>query len=165
MNATNTFMVAALFSASWVGLELHASSFSVAPEMVRIGDCYTIRVENGAGITLDLQYRHNQGPVQTIRGRPTLDDAGTSRICTSPETPLGHYEFTAYKDTQSADWIPISVSLEVVPAREDIDLTAVTPIPAEGLILKSANDFDLEGKTLTFTPNTAGGYAVRGRRS
>ena len=160
MNATNTFLVAALFSASWVGPDLHASSFSVAPERVRIGDCYTIQVENGAGITLDLQYRHNQGPVQTIRGRPTLDDAGTSRVCTSPETPLGHYEFTAYKDTRSRDWIPISASLEVVPAREDIDLTAVTPIPAEGLILKSANDFDLEGKTLTFTPNTAGGYAV-----
>ena len=160
LRSTNTFLLAALFSASWVGPELNASAFSIAPEKVRIGDCYTLQVDNGAGITLDLRYRHNQGPVQTVQGWPTLDDAGTSRVCTSAETPVGHYEFTGYKDTLSRDWISISESLEVVPAREDIDLTAVIPIPAEGLILKSANYFDLEGKTLTFTPNTAGGYAV-----
>ena len=163
----DTFLLAALFSASWGGPELNASAFSVAPEMVRIGDCYILQVENGAGITLDLRYRHNQGPVQTIQGRPTLDDAGTSRICTSAETPLGHYEFTGYKNTLSRDWILISKSLEVVPAREDIDLTVVgqgISVTSENQIVLElmpedivpANPLDLAGRTLLFTPSGDG---------
>ena len=37
---------------------------------------------------------------------------------------------------------------------------SVTAVPATGLIQKQANFFDLEGKTVTFTPNGASGYAV-----
>ena len=113
----NTFLLPARFSASRVGPKLNAPPFSIAPEMVRLGDCYTLQVKNGAGITLDLRYRHNQGPVQTLQGWPTLDGAGTSRVCTSPGTPSGRYEFTGYKNTLSRDWISISESLEIVPAR------------------------------------------------
>ena len=166
----NIFLLAALFSASWVGSELNASAFSIAPEKVRIGDCYTLQVENGAGITLDLRYRHNQGPVQTVQGWPTLDDAGTSRVCTSAETPLGHYEFTGYKNTLSRDWIPISESLEIVPAPEDIDLTVVgqgISVTSENQIVVElmpedivpASPLDLAGRTLVFTPDGRGGYA------
>ena len=37
---------------------------------------------------------------------------------------------------------------------------SVTAVPATGLIHKQANFFDLEGKTVTFTPNGATGYTV-----
>ena len=37
----------------------------------------------------------------------------------------------------------------------------VTTVPAGGLIRQPANYFDLEGTTLTFTPNGADGYTVR----
>ena len=57
--------------------------------------------------------------------------------------------------------LPPAILEATSPAGEDDrDLTSVTPIPAEELILKSANYFDLEGKTLTFTPDSSGGYAV-----
>ena len=37
---------------------------------------------------------------------------------------------------------------------------SVTAVPATGLIHKQANFFDLEGKTVTFTPNGATGYRI-----
>ena len=37
---------------------------------------------------------------------------------------------------------------------------AVTAVPATGLIAKTANFFDLEGRTVTFTPDGEGRYAV-----
>lgn len=37
----------------------------------------------------------------------------------------------------------------------------VEPVPATSLVLEPASFFDLEGKTVTFTPNTTGGYSVR----
>ena len=40
-------------------------------------------------------------------------------------------------------------------------LGKVKPVPAMDLILKPAGFFDLEGKTVTFTPDGAGGYAVQ----
>ena len=37
----------------------------------------------------------------------------------------------------------------------------VTPVPAAGLVSRPGNFFDLEGKTVTFTPDGAGRYRVR----
>ena len=40
-------------------------------------------------------------------------------------------------------------------------LGKVKPLPVGGILRHPANFFDLEGKTVTFTPDGAGGYAVR----
>ena len=51
---------------------------------------------------------------------------------------------------------------EPEPAPPPLDLAAggVTTVPAGALIRKPANFFDLEGKTLTFSPDAAGAYTV-----
>ena len=67
----------------------------------------------------------------------------------------------------SGDWISISESLEIVPAREDIDLTVVgqgISVTSENQIVLElmpedivpANPLDLAGRTLLFTPDGDG---------
>ncbi len=137
MNATNTFLVAALFSASWAGLDLHASPFSVEPEIARIGDCYTIQMENGAGITLDPRYRHNQGPDQEDQVDPPY--SGTVWIDPDIITPsdptalvsvtnAGRGQRTMF-DQRVKDWIVVNAYLFV--ARFDDGLTAEIQVNPE----------------------------------
>ena len=55
----------------------------------------------------------------------------------------------------SAPWVTLSAQNDTVGVHG-----VVTTVPAGGLIRKPANFFDLEGTTVTFTPNDAGEYAV-----
>ncbi len=55
----------------------------------------------------------------------------------------------------SASWVTLSAQNDTVGVHG-----VVTTVPAGGLIRKPANFFDLEGTTVTFTPNDAGEYAV-----
>ena len=48
------------------------ASLSVRPAVVAQGECFTVTVANGTGMTLDVQYLHENGPVQIIRGWPVL---------------------------------------------------------------------------------------------
>ena len=54
-----------------------------------------------------------------------------------------------------APWVMLSGESDTIAVHG-----SVTTVPAGGLIRKPANFFDLEGKTVTFTPNDAGEYAV-----
>ena len=54
-----------------------------------------------------------------------------------------------------APWVMLSGESDTIAVHG-----SVTTVPAGGLIRKPANLFDLEGKTVTFTPNGAGEYAV-----
>ena len=54
-----------------------------------------------------------------------------------------------------APWVMLSGESDTIAVHG-----SVTTVPAGGLISKPANLFDLEGKTVTFTPNSAGEYAV-----
>ena len=55
----------------------------------------------------------------------------------------------------SAPWVTLSAQNDTVGVHG-----VVTTVTAGGLIRKPANFFDLEGTTVTFTPNDAGEYAV-----
>ena len=106
------------------GNDLQPTSFSITPDAVRIGECYTIQVESGANITLDLRYTHNEGEPQTITGWPTLDGDGTAPACPTLTSQLGNYEFTHYKNTQASEWLSSSETLEVIEALEDTDFSS-----------------------------------------
>ena len=97
----------------------------MTPDTVRLGECYTIRVEGGADLTLDLRFSHEGAP-RTIRGWPTLDGAGEARACPTEASQLGRYEFTSYKDTQTSDRLPASAVLDVLEALDDTDFTVDT---------------------------------------
>ena len=55
----------------------------------------------------------------------------------------------------SAAWVPLFAQSDTIGVHG-----SVTSVPASGLIRKTANLFDLEETTVTFTPNDAGEYAV-----
>ena len=55
----------------------------------------------------------------------------------------------------SARWTVLAAQNDVMTVRG-----SVTAVPATGLVRRPASFFDLEGKTVTFTPNGATGYAV-----
>ena len=118
-----TCLLIAALSATLPGIDLQPNSFSIAEDAVRIGECYTIEVENGAHVTLDLRYTHNQGETQTITGWPTLDGNGEATACPTLTSQLGHYEFTGYKNTQASHWLSSSETLEVIEAQEDTDFS------------------------------------------
>ena len=118
------YLVIAAFSATVAGDELQPTSFSIAEETVRIGECYTFQVENGAHVTLDLRYTHNEGAPQTITGWPTLDGNGVATACPTLTSQLGRYEFTGYKNTQASEWLSSSETLEVIEALEDTDFSS-----------------------------------------
>ena len=88
------------------------------PADVAIGECYTIRAGNAANMTLDLQYRKDGGATQTITGSPALNSSGLASACPTLASQVGNYVFTAYRNTQSSDWISSNEGLIVVPARD-----------------------------------------------
>jgi hypothetical protein len=92
------------------------TSFSISPDTVAQGQCFTITVGNGSGLTLDVQYRYAGSPVQTLAGWPKLDGNGQAEnICTSLRTPIGAIEFTAMRNTETTQWVPISSWVAVTP--------------------------------------------------
>jgi WD40 repeat protein len=92
------------------------TSLSISPSTVAQGQCFMMTVGNGSGMTLDLQYRYPGSPTQTLTGWPKLDGNGMAEnICTSLQTPIGTVEFTAIRNTETSQWIPISTWLAVTP--------------------------------------------------
>jgi hypothetical protein len=90
------------------------TSLSISPDTVSQGQCFTMTAGNGSGMILDVQYRLNTGPVQTLKGWPKLDANGRAEnICTSLQTPVGKFEFTAIRNTEMAEWLPISSSVTI----------------------------------------------------
>ena len=55
---SGTCLLIAVFSVTVPGNDLQPTSFSIAEDAVRIGECYTFQVEDGAHLTLDLRYTH-----------------------------------------------------------------------------------------------------------
>jgi hypothetical protein len=101
-------------SAELFDLELpRPTSLSISPVMVSQGQCFNMAAGNGSGMTLDVQYRYEGGPVYTLAGWPRLDESGRANICTSVQTPLGTFEFTAIRNTETSQWNPISTSVTV----------------------------------------------------
>ena len=90
------------------GNDLQSTSFSITPDAVRIGECYTIQVDNGAHVTLDLRYTHNGGEPQTMlavlkqAGVPAEELLGTQD---APESPL----FAGSEPPGPAVWAPAPV--------------------------------------------------------
>ena len=97
------------------------TSFSITPTPpadVAIGECYTIGAGNAANMTLDLQYTKDGGATQTITGWPTLDGSGEASACPNLAIQVGHYVFTAYRNTLASNWISSHEELIVVPERD-----------------------------------------------
>ena len=92
--------------------------FTVNPGTIAQGQCYAITVGNGSGMTVDVQYRYESGPVQTLIRWPKLDQNGRAEnICATQQTPLGTYEFTAVRNTDTNEWLPVSSRLTVTPTK------------------------------------------------
>jgi hypothetical protein len=92
------------------------TSLSISPLVVSQGECFTIAVGNGEGMTLDVQYRLDDSPIKTLTQWPKLDERGMAEnICTSAQTPTGKYEFTGIRNTDTTPWLPVSSSLVVTP--------------------------------------------------
>jgi hypothetical protein len=87
------------------------TSLSITPDVVVQGQCYSMTVGNGAGMTLDTQYRLDEGPVRILTGWPRLDDRGVADdICTSRQTPIGTFEFIAIRNSSTTQWVSTATS-------------------------------------------------------
>jgi hypothetical protein len=94
----------------------HPTFLAISPRTVLQGQCFTMTVGNGSGMTLDVQYRYDGGPVQTLTSWPRLDGIGRAEnVCTSLQTPIGTFEFTAIRNTETAQWLPVSTWVTVTP--------------------------------------------------
>jgi hypothetical protein len=90
------------------------TSLSISPQTIEPGQCFTMTVGNGSSMTLDVQYRLNEGPLTILPHWPMLDETGRAgNICTSSETPLGKYDFIGIRNTDTTPWIPVSTSVTV----------------------------------------------------
>jgi hypothetical protein len=89
------------------------TSLSTSPATVSQGQCYTMTVGNGAGMTLDVQYTFNNGAVQTIEDWPVLDSSGQATPCTSAATAPGTYNFVAIRNTDNEAWVTVSAPVTV----------------------------------------------------
>ena len=92
---------------------LQPTFLSVSPSTVTPGGCYVVFVENGADVTLDIQYAFNAGSAQTVRGWPKLDSSGRAYVCASPDTAIGDYFFLAIRNAVTADWVPVRATVSV----------------------------------------------------
>ncbi len=89
------------------------TSLSLSPATVSQGQCYTVTVGNGANMTLDVQYRFNNGAVQTTLGWPSLNASGQASICTSSSTAVGTYTYVAIRNTLNTTWVTVSATITV----------------------------------------------------
>jgi hypothetical protein len=118
------------------------TSVSISPASVTAGqESYRMTVGNGAGMTLDVQYTVDGGPVQTMSGWQSLVavSPGSSNgqadilpgLCTKP----GNHVFTAVKNRLNAPWVPVSAPVTIHPPAGPV-VTSVTPnsgAPGAGL--------------------------------
>ena len=112
------FDIGTVFHASTEIFDLglpHPTFLTVNPGTIAQGQCYAITVGNGSGMTVDVQYQYEAGPVQTLIRWPELDQNGRAEICATQQTPLGTYEFTAVRNTDTGQWLPVSSLLTVTP--------------------------------------------------
>jgi hypothetical protein len=87
------------------------TSLSITPDVVSQGQCFSIIVGNGARMTLDIQYRLDDDPLQTLAGWPKLDESGRAdNICTSQQTPIGTFEFIAIRNADTTQWVSTATS-------------------------------------------------------
>jgi hypothetical protein len=100
---------------------------AISPDTIVQGNSYQILVGNGAATTLDLQYKLNDGPIQTITSWPTIvptdgnygyngSASGYANIATASDTALGKYVLTAVKNTLNATWLQTNASLTICPS-------------------------------------------------
>ena len=89
------------------------TSLSVNPTVVNQGECITVTVGNGSRMMLDVQYRFENGPLQTIRRWPLLDEAGKSKICTDVNTAPGDYTFLSIRSSSNPGWVGIQTTITV----------------------------------------------------
>ena len=163
-------LVIVVLSETLSGTDQQPTSFSITPDAVRIGECYTIQVENGARMTLDLRYTHNEGDPQTIIGWPTLDGEGTATACPTRASQLGNYEFTGYKNTQASAWLTSSETLEVIEALEDTDFSStdgsywgqVSGIAGSAVFADVTVVLTSDGVLKTTSPDSSGQFEFQG---
>jgi len=91
------------------------TSLSVSPNSVHRGQCYTLTAGNGANMILDVQYTFNGGAPQQINRWPVLNASGQATICTDSLTAVGTYRFINIRNTVNTSWVPVNVSLIVLP--------------------------------------------------
>ena len=89
------------------------TSLSVNSTIVNQGECTTVTVGNGSRMMLDVQYRFENGPLQTIRRWPLLDEAGNSKICTDVNTAPGNYTFLSIRSSSNPGWVGIQTTIIV----------------------------------------------------
>jgi hypothetical protein len=79
--------------------------------------CYTITVDGGANMTLDLEIIFPWG-FDTVYGWPTLDADGQAYICGDENTVEGTYIFTGVRNSEFPWWgfSPIWTPIYVYPA-------------------------------------------------
>jgi len=96
------------------------TSFSINPSTITAGNgSMTMTGGNSADVTLDVQYRLNNGPVQTIYSWPYMARVGTTAagsetIVVSECTPAGDYVYTAVKNHMNTPWVSIYAPVRVI---------------------------------------------------
>ncbi len=78
-------------------------------------DCYVLTIGNGASMTVDLQYKVNNGPTELAS--LSTDANGQWRYCLSHFDRQGLYSFTAIKNQLRSDWVVLSpaVTFNLLP--------------------------------------------------
>jgi hypothetical protein len=125
-------IVVLCFSAPSFGQAPQPTSFTVSPSSLTRGQCYTITVDNGANMTLDIQYTLNSMEPQEIDGYPSLDGNGQVCICTDELTAVGTYIFIAVRNTLNTDWVPVYVPLVVNAPPQPTSFTVSPNVLTQG---------------------------------
>ena len=96
------------------------TSFSISPSTITAGNgSMTMTGGNSADITLDVQYRLNNGTVQTIYSWPYMASVGGSAtgsetIVVSECTTAGNYVYTAIKNHMNTPWVSVYAPVTVI---------------------------------------------------
>ena len=91
--------------------------FSFSRQRVGMGECVVARVQGGAGMTIDAQYRRDGGPLQTVTAWIRLDERGERRLCVTEESQQGSMVFEAYRNHYAQQWIRIDERIQVGETR------------------------------------------------
>ena len=108
-----------------------APNFSVSPNTISLGGCYTISVPNWPGAQLNVGYTTSWTGQQFIYGWPSLNYSGSAVICTDSLTHLGTYTYNYASNTYYYQWWLVNASITVNNASPQ-EPTSLTISPSSG---------------------------------
>ncbi len=110
-----------------VDLSAQLGPMSISPSATVPGEGYTVTLQGGNNMTIDVEYKYNGVVQDPVFAWQTLDSNGQKFVALSTSTALGTYEIYGVRQNGTSAWTPVAASVDV---RQQPSTASFAPNPA-----------------------------------